>query len=89
MGTTRIIGFMYILGLYWGNIGITEKKTETTKVVQSELQGLYWGNMLGNAGRMSKKIETTGIIEFIQILGLYWDKSGVMENKMETTRIKG
>ena len=67
-----------------------EKKIETTKVVQWELQGLYWGKICwGNAGRMRKKIETTRIIGFIQILGLDWGKSGILDNKMETTRTIG
>ena len=35
---TTIMGYVgYILGLYWGNIGIMEKKMETTI--------LHWGNI--------------------------------------------
>ena len=36
-----------ILGLYWGNMGIMEKKMETTMV--------YWGNM----GIMENQMENT------------------------------
>ena len=45
----------FILGLY-GDIGILEKKMETTGVIGGiwGLQGIYWGSM----GIMEKKMET-------------------------------
>ena len=52
-----------MLGLYWDNIGIMEKKMETTRV--------YWGYIgiiLGQWKRKWKLLEYIGVI-----LGLYWD----------------
>ena len=43
--------------LYWGYIGIMEKKMESTII--------YWGYI----GIMEKKMETTGILGFRVILG--------------------
>ena len=43
--------------VYWGYIGIMEKKMETTIV--------YWGYMR----IMEKKMETTIVIGFIEIMG--------------------
>ena len=42
-----------MLGLYWDNIGIMEKKMETTRV--------YWGYIGDNIGIMEKKLEATRV----------------------------
>ena len=37
---------------------------------------------------MEKKMETTGVIGYIEvILRLYWGNIGIMEKKMETTSV--
>ena len=71
------------IGLYWGYIGIMEKKMETTIV--------YWGCI----GIMEKKMETTivywgciGIMEKkMETTIVYWGCIGIMEKKMETTSL--
>ena len=63
-----------VIGLYWGYIGIMEKKMETT---------ILWGYIvvilgLFYFGITEKKMEATLV---------YWGYIRITENKMETTEI--
>ena len=86
--------YIYIYGLYWGYIGIMEKKMETTKtggvcvclsiyIYIWIILGLYWDN-----GKENGNYQNGGCVcvyIYIYIYGLYWGYIGIMEKKMETT----
>ena len=45
---TGIIGFIgCIIGLYWGYVGIMEKKMERTRILGLGFRGLWWGPDVG------------------------------------------
>ena len=80
-GGWRSLCRVVVLGLYWGNIGIMEKKMETTIVLQAYI-GVYWDNGRENANYYNGLV----IILGLHNIGVqYWGYIGIMQRNMGTT----